>query len=78
MGIDEPRPATGAALFEPSQPTHRDLRFIHHRAFSYTLSTLPQVMWEGKNMIEIIFTKLAARELIAPYILRRMLLVIWN
>ena len=39
--IDVPRPATEAALFKPSQPTHRALRFMFHRAFSYAEDTVP-------------------------------------
>ena len=45
LEIDEPgdqvRPATGAALIERLQPTHRVLRCIFHRAFSYAVRTVP-------------------------------------
>jgi hypothetical protein len=47
--IEKPRPATGAGHNDPSQPTHRVLRFYIHRAFSYALITLPQVLMKCKG-----------------------------
>jgi hypothetical protein len=38
---DEPRPAADAARFKPLQPTHRVLRSVFHRAFSYAAISLP-------------------------------------
>src|SRR5450631_2382875 len=41
LETDQRRPATGAADIQPSQPTHRVLRCMFHRAFSYAVSTVP-------------------------------------
>jgi hypothetical protein len=41
LETDDKRPRSGAAFIWPLQPTHRYLRFITHRAFSYAVSTLP-------------------------------------
>jgi hypothetical protein len=51
--IEKPRPATGAGLNDPSQPTHRVLRFYIHRAFSYAVITVPQVLRKCKGFQEI-------------------------
>ena len=57
VGIDKPRPFTGEAQIEPLQPTHRYLRRFDHRAFSYALSTLPQLVRKRQAIFVNIFPK---------------------